>query len=121
MLLWQTGSGKTYTMSGHEEILDRENYQVRVRCDPCPLDDVRSTCGADTAAPRQGDENTDGVITRSLVYLFEALHCKPDIQYTLKASYLEVYNEQVCRPPRSDPSSWSPLCPMRTTSSSTGR
>jgi hypothetical protein len=31
--VWQTGSGKTYTMSGHEEILDRENYQVRVRCD----------------------------------------------------------------------------------------
>jgi hypothetical protein len=57
----------------------------------CLFDD-----GADAAAPRQGDENTDGVITRSLVYLFEALHRKPDVQYTLKASYLEVYNEQAC-------------------------
>jgi len=95
----QTGSGKTYTMSGHEEILDRENYQVSVRA----AIDVRSMMPARRAGltpqqPRQGDENTDGVITRSLVYLFEALHRKPDIQYTLKASYLEVYNEQV-RPP----------------------
>jgi hypothetical protein len=102
----QTGSGKTYTMSGHEEILDRENYQ--------------------------GDENTDGVITRSLVYLFEALHSKPDIQYTLKASYLEVYNEQVTLPAHyetrvaagtreSYPSAVSTRCPMSPRGDAGGR
>eukprot|EP00884_Botryococcus_braunii_P016776 jgi/Botrbrau1/3782/Bobra.0183s0017.1 len=65
----QTGSGKTFTMSGREDVLALENYS--------------------------GDSD-DGIITRSVLYLYDQIaKAKACMKYTFKASYCEIYNEQV--------------------------
>ncbi|GBF90201.1 kif12 type kinesin [Raphidocelis subcapitata] len=65
----QTGSGKTHTMSGREEAIDDDAYS-----------------GADA---------DDGIVTRSVRYLFHQAHTRKDAKYSLKASYVEIYNEGV--------------------------
>ncbi|OQR95128.1 kinesin [Thraustotheca clavata] len=67
----QTGSGKTYSMSGLEEKLEKKN-----------LDN------------RQIEETSDGLIPRTIRYLFKAIQTQNTAKYTLKASYCEIYNEQ---------------------------
>jgi len=37
-----------------------------------------------------------GLIPRSFYYLFYLMHKNPNAGYRLTASYLEIYNEQVC-------------------------
>eukprot|EP00899_Mesostigma_viride_P015158 jgi/Mesvir1/23643/Mv18314-RA.4 len=68
----QTGSGKTYTMSGKEEVIEFDGYR--------------------------GHE-TDGLVVRSMYYLFDAIQrqvvASPGLAFAVKASYLEIYNEQV--------------------------
>lgn len=63
----QTGSGKTYTMSGVEDKLGREGWT--------------------------SDEN-DGLFPRSVRYMWERMTLKPE-QFYVKASFLEIYNEQL--------------------------
>ena len=67
----QTGSGKTYSVSGLEEKIAEEEWS--------------------------GDPGTDGIIPRSLEYLFNYIHQtgKTGTTYTCRASYCEIYNEQV--------------------------
>eukprot|EP00741_Cyanophora_paradoxa_P009082 tig00000145_g8795.t1 len=66
----QTGSGKTYSMSGVEEII-----------------------GSDTSFKRNG---TEGLIPRSIQYMFDEIaRAPPGVRYTVRASYLEIYNEQI--------------------------
>ncbi|WIA28382.1 hypothetical protein OEZ86_010928 [Tetradesmus obliquus] len=64
----QTGSGKTHTMSGKEDIISDDAYN--------------------------GHEH-DGIISRAVHYLFQQVHTRKDAKYSLKASYLEIYNEGV--------------------------
>lgn len=70
----QTGSGKTFTMSGREDALMDEGYL--------------------------GDSD-DGIITRSLMYLFEQLAARggaaagDGCRYSLRVSFAEIYNEQI--------------------------
>ncbi len=41
-------------------------------------------------------EEDDGLIPRSICYLFRAMESKKDtVKYAVKASYCEIYNEQV--------------------------
>ncbi|XP_058963895.2 kinesin-like protein KIF12 isoform X2 [Pocillopora verrucosa] len=68
----QTGSGKTYTITG-------------------PLNQ-EDTVHMDSFIP---DPDMQGLIERSFQYLFELMDSSADVEYTLKASYLEVYNEKV--------------------------
>ncbi|KAK3233486.1 hypothetical protein CYMTET_56226 [Cymbomonas tetramitiformis] len=82
----QTGSGKTFTMSGREEVIDREQYQ--------------------------GDEDNDGLITRSMIYLFTRIGQLQGINFVLRTSYLEIYNEQIFDLLAADTPSQSPL-PVR--------
>ena len=65
----QTGSGKTYTMSGEEE--------------------KRFSAGGDASG---------GLIPRSIQFLVEqvkSLSQDPAVSFTIRASYCELYNEQV--------------------------
>eukprot|EP00877_Chromochloris_zofingiensis_P013436 jgi/Chrzof1/8346/Cz03g07020.t1 len=64
----QTGSGKTHTMSGREDVISDDQYQ--------------------------GDAH-DGIISRAVQYLFHQINNTQDAKYSLKASYLEIYNEAV--------------------------
>ena len=68
----QTGSGKTYSMSGLEERIASEEWV--------------------------GSDESNGIIPRSMAYLFERIKEKgsdSDMAYTVRASYSEIYNEQV--------------------------
>eukprot|EP00948_MAST-09A_sp_MAST-9A-sp1_P001935 g1935.t1 len=69
----QTGSGKTYTMSGQEEKISMETYS-------------------------QAGDPHEGLIPRSINYLFnevKTLSQDRAVTYTIRASYCEIYNEQV--------------------------
>lgn len=74
----QTGSGKTYTMAGMEERLASDEWLER---------------------ERHGGESRDGIIPRAARYLFEDLlnarEADPSLRFTVRASYCEIYNEQV--------------------------
>ncbi|ETP20345.1 hypothetical protein F441_05915 [Phytophthora nicotianae CJ01A1] len=74
----QTGSGKTYSMSGLNELL----------------------AGTELRNEGMGDSNamdlSDGLIPRSLKHLFSLLDQAPiDVKTVVRASYCEIYNEQV--------------------------
>ncbi|KAH8316655.1 hypothetical protein KR067_012560 [Drosophila pandora] len=64
----QTGSGKTHTLTGPPELFVGK---------PNPKD------------PRHG------LIFRSFVYLFQLIKNRKDVNYVLKASFMEIYNERV--------------------------
>jgi hypothetical protein len=65
----QTGSGKTYTMSGLEEKILKSGFK---------------------------SPTTDGLIPRSLNYLFELVdQMRDQYRFTIRASFLEIYNETV--------------------------
>lgn len=67
----RAGSGKTYTMSGREEVISTDGYN--------------------------GD-SADGIITRSAAYLFQAIAAAQaggSAKYGVSASYLEIYNEGI--------------------------
>ena len=61
------GSGKTFTMSGHEDVISTDDYK--------------------------GD-TTDGIMSRAVGYLYQQMAERRDqTKYALSASYLEIYNE----------------------------
>ncbi|KAA0191626.1 hypothetical protein HAZT_HAZT002275 [Hyalella azteca] len=64
----QTGSGKTHTLTGPPHLFDKEP-------------DLLS--------------EDHGLIFRSFVYLFNQLEARPEQEFTIQASYLEIYNEKV--------------------------
>ena len=64
----QTGSGKTYTIVGPEQQVD---------------------------ALESRSSDVDGIIARSVKYLFRAIEKRSDAVYRVECSYLELYNEQV--------------------------
>ncbi|BBN16782.1 hypothetical protein MPTK1_7g09250 [Marchantia polymorpha subsp. ruderalis] len=76
MACGQTGSGKTYTMSGRDEGVHKGNNLGKM------------------------ERKEDGLIARSVSYLFESINKRTSNSdqekiYTMRASYYEVYNEQV--------------------------
>ena len=72
----QTGSGKTYTICGESatEMFDS---------------DIPGPNGQRAILP------SDGLFLRSAIYLFDLLSGIKDKQFSVKASYLEIYNETV--------------------------
>jgi kinesin family member 12 len=64
----QTGSGKTHTLTGPQEIF--------------------------VGRPNPHHPN-HGLIFHSFCYLFQLLQERKDVQFVLKASFLEIYNEKV--------------------------
>jgi hypothetical protein len=62
------GSGKTFTMSGQEDVIGTDDYK-----------------GGDTA---------DGIMTRAVGYLYQQMAERRDqAKFSLNATYLEIYNE----------------------------
>ncbi|XP_045113760.1 kinesin-like protein KIN-8A isoform X3 [Portunus trituberculatus] len=64
----QTGSGKTHTLTGPPHLFDNGTSMF---------------------------SESHGLIFRSFVYLFNQLQNRDDMEFTLTASYLEIYNEKV--------------------------
>lgn len=80
----QTGSGKTYSMSGIEELLT--NAHKKATMEPA----------ASIHHSHHGRELSDGIIPRALKYLFGLFEKAPkDVKFIVRASYCEIYNEQV--------------------------
>ena len=62
------GSGKTFTMSGDEDVIGMDEYS--------------------------GGGSTDGIMSRAVGYLYQQMAERRDqAKYSLSASYLEIYNE----------------------------
>ncbi|CAM9279918.1 unnamed protein product, partial [Choristocarpus tenellus] len=71
-----TGAGKTYTMSGREQI-------SRVQ-------EIR------TSRAKNTPDESDGLIQRSMRYIFDRVSSLPeDVKLRIRASYCEIYNEVV--------------------------
>lgn len=64
----QTGSGKTYTMSGMEERIVANGFR---------------------------SPDSDGLIPRCLKMIFQEINQQPHKTFVVKASFMEIYNEQV--------------------------
>lgn len=78
----QTGSGKTYSMSGVDELL----AVVKKK----PLD------GSPSRVMDTTGELSDGITPRALKYLFGLFDEAPkEVKFVVRASYCEIYNEQV--------------------------
>lgn len=81
-----TGAGKTYTMSGREQIAG-EGGLANGRSG-------RSTACSSRESSHGG--NTDGLIPRSMRYIFKKIAALPDgVKMRIRASYYEIYNEFV--------------------------
>ena len=65
----QTGTGKTYTMEGRE---DRGENSINWDDDP-----------------------TSGIIPRALSHLFDELRTSVDNEFSVRVSFLELYNEEI--------------------------
>ncbi|XP_055683426.1 kinesin-like protein Klp61F [Lutzomyia longipalpis] len=64
----QTGTGKTFTMVGDDSTELRTSWE-----DDCPM----------------------GIIPRAVVHLFDELRMM-DVEFSMRISYLELYNEELC-------------------------
>ena len=64
----QTGSGKTYTTAGPAEA---------------------------TAGPGGALQADAGMMQRAVQYLYAGMAARPGYKYTVRATYLEIYNEQI--------------------------
>ena len=75
----QTGSGKTYTVSGS-----------------APAAGGRSGA-ASSPAPQVGEAPAAnaGLMQRCAHYLYDGMSRRQGVRYTVRATYLEIYNEQV--------------------------
>ena len=65
----QTGTGKTFTMEGGDE---RDDPSVSWENDP-----------------------TSGIIPRALAQLFDELKLQQEAEFTVRTSFLELYNEEI--------------------------
>lgn len=87
-----TGAGKTYTMSGHEQIIQSggtgSNGRSRGR--------TRGPPGGGDGGGGRGCSKTEGLIPRSMRYLFERISALPyGVTMRIRASFYEIYNEVV--------------------------
>lgn len=81
-----TGAGKTYTMSGHEQV---------IQGGPGPNSRPRGRTRGASGGSRGGHE-TEGLIPRSMRYLFERISALPyGVTMRIRASFYEIYNEVV--------------------------
>ena len=72
----QTGSGKTYTVSG-------------------PTATKAAMSIAQMPGGAEPPPSSAGLMQRTAHYLYKAMAHRPDVQYIVRATYLEIYNEQV--------------------------
>lgn len=82
-----TGAGKTYTMSGREQVLGPGRGPGR-----------RLRAGARGRLPPRGgvSDGTEGLVPRSMRYLFQQISAlSSEVTMRIRASFYEIYNEVV--------------------------
>ncbi|XP_037781156.1 chromosome-associated kinesin KIF4A-like [Penaeus monodon] len=91
----QTGSGKTHTLTGppHLYYTSRKSLPT-ITGRELKKQQPRSDFFRFEKGPHLFSEE-HGLIFRSFVYLFSQLQSREDQEFTLTASYLEIYNEKV--------------------------
>ncbi|KAH8358238.1 hypothetical protein KR084_008866 [Drosophila pseudotakahashii] len=85
----QTGSGKTHTLTGPPDLVSQAlmiNFNG-----PIPLIKLNFQF---IGKPNPKDPR-HGLIFRSFLYLFQLIKNRKDVNYVLKASFMEIYNERV--------------------------
>lgn len=99
----QTGTGKTYTMKGLNEQLRRSSYHNQQRRDSKSGELSRKNSQRDTTSDRrqeqqqlgQTDKNQAGIMPRAFEQIFDHVQRHPEIQFLIRASYSEVYQEEI--------------------------
>jgi regulator of replication initiation timing len=108
----QTGSGKTYSMSGLEELIGglngkkphSHNSHSRSSTGSNNTQNIPSRSSTEPTNASSSSNGVlpdfhDGIIPRSIKYLYSQLaqinEKKQDMQYSIRASYCEIYNEHV--------------------------
>lgn len=97
-----TGTGKTYTMMGHQRTKNEENSQHGANVEQCVTDENGQLLSERTRNHYDARENS-GVLIYAMQDLFKKIaqlenQSKEDgeeIKFQLKLSYIEVYNEVV--------------------------
>lgn len=92
-----TGAGKTYTMSGREQVLGPgRGPGGRVRPGNSRIK-APSPNTAGRAAPVAGvSDGTEGLVPRSMRFLFQQVSALPPaVTMRIRASFYEIYNEVV--------------------------
>ncbi|XP_071548586.1 chromosome-associated kinesin KIF4-like [Panulirus ornatus] len=88
----QTGSGKTHTLTGPPHLYDTATSSSSTTRSSKTV--CKPSFFSFDSGPNLFSEN-HGLIFRSFVYLFNQLQNRDDQEFTLTASYLEIYNEKV--------------------------
>lgn len=88
-----TGAGKTYTMSGHEQILRSGSGSKGARHRGKAA--VRGKVPGNSNGGGEGG-STDGLIPRSMRFLFQRIAAlRSGVTMRVRASFYEIYNEVV--------------------------
>ena len=83
----QTGTGKTFTMEGGDGRDDPDMTWENGRCPPSFNSwQVNSFLPSDPTA---------GIIPRALAQLFDELRMQQDAEFSVRVSFLELYNEDI--------------------------
>lgn len=97
----QTGTGKTYTMEGKsstEKKLRQQQNSAASRQSSGKQVKPRSSSAkqaADKVAKLDKDEESQGIIPRTFRQIFEHVNSNSNVQFLIRASYLEIYQEEI--------------------------
>ncbi|XP_068215192.1 kinesin-2b-like isoform X4 [Palaemon carinicauda] len=89
----QTGSGKTHTLTGPPHLYYKDVKPSITTARTATMNHPVANFFSFDKGPLMYSEE-HGLIFRSFVYLFSQLETRDDQEFTLTASYLEIYNEK---------------------------
>lgn len=86
----QTGTGKTYTMEGNV------SYESRSKQKPELLTAKQeSRSGQSSSTSVQTNRESLGIMPRAFSQIFDYVESERDVQFLIRASYLEIYQEEL--------------------------
>jgi hypothetical protein len=101
----QTGTGKTYTMEGPKQLYHKKtNGRKSSRQEPPPKADStseteskrkRSNHESDESTIERASKEQAGIIPRTFEQIFDHVQSNTECQFLIRASYLEVYQEEI--------------------------
>lgn len=93
----QTGSGKTHTLTGPPDLVNfifKFSTYTRIHS-LNTLNIFNNILRSQFIGKPNLNDSRHGLIFRSFLYLFQLIKNRKDVNFVLKASFLEIYNERV--------------------------